>query len=199
MKVFGLTGGIGSGKSAAALCFQESGIPVIDADQKGHTLLKRPDLRDALCSALGATVLDKGEISREKLAELVFADGQVRKTVNHILHPAIMTDISRECASLFEEGNAVVMVEAALLGDDGKLPPLLSGLVLVLCPEEQRIQRLMHNRNMRESEAKKRIAAQVPPESKLDIAAWIVNNDGDWNHLRAQVERVAESIRGLSG
>lgn len=196
MKLYGLTGGIGSGKSEAARLFREQGIPVLDADQIGHAaLLPGGAARDAVAREFGPPVLDaEGRIDRAMLAERVFADPAARARLNALTHPVIYAEIARQAGEWAGRGVPAGLVEAALLGEDGKVPPTLSGLVLVSAPAEVRLARLTTLRGMDREDALRRIAAQRDPEEKRSIARWVLDNSGDVAALREQVVRVAGEL-----
>lgn len=196
-RIYGLTGGIASGKSEAGRRFAELGIPVIDADRIGHELLDSdPGIREAILSAFGEGVLTCGKICREKLGARVFGNDRALKQLNAIIHPAIKATIAERCRTLAEARHEAVIVDAALLAEDGKLDSWLDGLILVLCPDEARVTRLMTRRGMSEREARVRIGAQTPPETKVRLADWVIDNAGSIEDLRARVSEIAEVIRG---
>jgi len=197
MKIIGLTGGIGSGKSAAASFFREAGIPVIDADSIGHNLLENnPAIQKAVIAAFGNNITtDGGAISREKLAALAFADAAVRQQLNAILHPAIIAEVGKRCAACQAEGYDAIIVEAALIGESGQRDGWLTGLILVLASEPVRIDRLMRYRSFSREEAMRRIAAQTPPNNKRAIADWTIDNSGDLETLCTRVIQVVQEIR----
>ncbi len=198
MKLIGLTGGIGSGKSTVVLFLREAGIPVIDADETGHRLLEEDTgIRQAVADSFGLDVMENGLLSREKLAARVFVDEAARRRLNELLHPVILQSISAQCASLSEQGERIIVVEAALLSEGGIRDPWLSGMILVLADTNLRIERLTLYRNMGEAEARRRMAAQTPPERKVSLADWIIYNNGDLSSLREQVAALAEALRGL--
>lgn len=196
MKIIGLTGGIGSGKSAAAQCFRDACIPVIDADSTGHEVLENdPAVKKAILSFFGEGVLTPDAVvSREKLAECTFSDPAARQHLNAILHPAIIAEVGKRCAAFQAEGHKAVIVEAALIGEAGQRDGWLTGLILVLASESVRIKRLIHYRNFSREEAIRRITAQTPPEKKRAIADWIIDNDEDMGALRTRVLQVAQEI-----
>lgn len=197
MQVYGLTGGIASGKTEAARRFAARGIPVIDADQAGHEAIAPGGAAEAaVLAAFGPDVCAHGRIDRDRLGALVFRDAGARARLNAIVHPVIIESVSRRCAQLADDGAENVIVEAALLGEHGEKAPWLAGLILVLSPTTVRVQRLVASRGLSEEEAWRRITAQTPPESKRSIADWVIENDGDIAALYAQVDAVAEVIHG---
>jgi dephospho-CoA kinase len=195
MRIYGLTGGAGSGKSEAARCFQELGIPVIDADKVGHELLEPSSPAfDELVAALGPQILTEGKLDREKIARIVFADPARLKLLNSIVHPRIMQIIAERCAAFAQQGHSAAIVDAALIAENGRKDPWLSGVILVLCKTETRLQRLTALRGMPDEQARQRIEAQTPPESKRPLADWIIRNDGSLDELREKVRAVANAI-----
>jgi len=195
MRIYGLTGGIASGKSEAARRFEEGGIPVIDADAVGHEVLET-DARviSDVVQAFGPSVSFCGRIDRERLGRAVFGNAEALARLNGIVHPAIYRAIGEKCAAHAESGVAAVIVDAALLAEGGKKEAWLEGLILVICPEEVRVRRMVELRGMPEAEARKRIASQTQPESKLPLADWVIDNSGSFEELRLTVDEVVKAI-----
>ena len=195
MKTYGLTGGIGSGKSFAAERFAKQGIPIIDVDAIGHTVIgPKGAAEQSVIDAFGADILSCGTIDRQALGEIVFSDHEALATLNRIVHPLIRQHLDRECARLAVEGHPATIVEAALLGEGVQFEPWLDGLILVLCSESTRVRRLVNSGRMTASEAKQRIAAQVSPESKRGLARWVLDNEGTRDDLVVQVDDVVRAL-----
>jgi dephospho-CoA kinase len=117
MRVFGLTGNIGSGKSTVAAMLRESGIPVLDADRISREVTA-PGGRayDAVVRAFGREILgDDGAIDRKRLGEIVFADPASRVRLERITHPAILEAMKEAIAGIEREGHPAVVVEATLI------------------------------------------------------------------------------------
>jgi dephospho-CoA kinase len=198
MKIYGLTGGIGSGKSEVARRLAEKRIPVIDADLVAHEVLDKGGLAvDAVIDSFGEAILTAGKIDREKLGAVVFSDDAARKRLNAITHPLISRIIAERCADLVQQGHSSIVIEATLLAEDGKREPWLNGLILVLARDDLRLARLTQERGMNAADARKRMAAQTPPEAKAPLADWIVENSGSLDDLHAATDAVAEKIRRL--
>lgn len=196
MRVIGLTGGIGSGKSAAGLRFREDGVPTVCADEIGHVLLEPGGAAvDAVVDAFGADIVAGGRVDRARLAAKVFGDRKAVARLNGITHPLIGLEIGRQCAAFAEAGHAAVLVDAALIGEDGRREPYLQGLILVLCPDEERVRRLVELRGIARDEALRRMQAQTAPERKIALADWVIHNDGSLEHLYGQVDAVAREIK----
>lgn len=195
MYIFGLTGGIGAGKSAASKRFIEVGIPVIDADSLGHYVLEpEGSAFEGVLDAFGDEILHEGAIDRAKLGDIVFADSEALQLLNSLVHPAVQQEIARRCADLMKLGHKAALIEAALHGEKGKLREGMEGLVLVSSPVETRIERLLNSRGMSREEALQRIESQTPPEDKKALANWIIQNDKDLDHLHDQVDAIAGEL-----
>jgi len=196
MRIYGLTGGTGSGKSTAGKRFEARGIPVIDADKIGHEVYEPGGpAYDAVREAFGDAILTGGRVDREKLSALVFRDETARKKLNAIVHPAIQQVIAQRCMNLAQEGHNTVLIDAALLGENGTLDPWLEGLILVTAPESVRVQRLVEQRGIDPEEARRRIRAQTPPEKKVALANWVIENGGTLNALHTQVDAITEVLK----
>ena len=195
MKIYGLTGGIAAGKSTASERFIKQGIPVIDSDALGHNVIEPggPAYQPIL-DEFGTDVLDNGKIDRAKLGDIVFTDHDALKTLNSLVHPAVLSETARLCAQYAQEGKRATLIEAALHAEDGTLRPGLDGLILVFCPDPIRIERLLQNRGLTKDEAIARLNSQTPPEKKLSLANWIIHNDQDAEHLNTQVDSIVQEL-----
>ncbi len=197
MKILGITGGMGSGKTLAARRMAEKGgVPLIDSDEIGRGAIAPGGAGEqAVRAAFGAAVLSCGKIDRGKLAARVFSDPAALKELNAMLHPLIAAEVRAQCARYAGAGHALALVEAALYGEQGERPAWLDGLILVLAPLETRVARLAAGRGMARTEILARIEAQCDPELKRPLADWIIENDGTEAELFAQVDEVLEAIR----
>ncbi|MBI1319724.1 MAG: dephospho-CoA kinase [Candidatus Hydrogenedens sp.] len=195
MKIYGLTGGTGSGKSTAARRFEERGIPVIDADRVGHDLLAPGGAAErAVIDAFGDDILTSGTIDRAKLGARVFADPEALQRLNGLVHPALFGEIARRVGEYALQGRNAVIVDAALLAENGRKEDWLEALILVTAPVEARVARLRDGRGIDEAESRRRIAAQTDPESKRAAARWVVDNGGGLVALYEQVDAIAETM-----
>jgi len=193
--IAGLTGGTGAGKSSAARRFETHGIPVVDADRIGHELIAPGGEAEAdVIAAFGGSIVSCGRIDRGRLGARVFADPESLSVLNGIMKPRIAAAIGQRCFDLAAAGAAVCIVDAALLGDSGVLEPWLACLVLVSCPEEDRVARLVAHRGMTEAGARERVRAQVDPERKRPLARWVIENVGTLEALHARVDEVATAL-----
>lgn len=195
MHVFGLTGGIASGKSAVAERLRARGVPVIDADRVARDVVAKgtPGL-DAVVRTFGIEFLDEdGELDRKKLAREVFADDAKRKALNGILHPRIGEATFERTRVLAEEGHPLACYEAALLVENG-IADAFRPLVVVTAPEDEQIRRAMKRDQATEAEARARMAAQMPLEAKIAVADFVVDNAGSIAELEPRVDDVLDAI-----
>ena len=191
-RVIGLTGNIGSGKSTVAQMLHELGADVIDADQVARDIVK-PGLPayDEIVAEFGPRVLAKdGTIDRKGLAAEVFSDVKARRRLELITHPRIAMETQRRIAASKKE---VVVYEATLLVENG-IHRALDGLIVVLAPEAQQIERVAARDGMPREDIEKRLAAQMPAAAKAAEASWVVKNEGSLAELRTQVEGVWKEL-----
>ena len=197
MSVYGLTGGIGAGKSTVANMFQESGIPVVLADDVGREVAsKGSDGLAEIVRSFGPDVLDSnGELDRRKLGTLIFNDPDRRRELEGILHPRVR-DQSRELFSQLEQaGNQIVVYESALLYETQRHTEM-RGVILVTASEEQRIARVRSRDGSEEEAVRQRIKAQMDDEEKRGLADYIIENNGDLQSLRREVDSLIEQLLG---
>ncbi len=197
MSVYGLTGGIGAGKSTVANMFQESGIPVVLADDVGRRVAsKGSDGLAEIVRSFGPDVLDSnGELDRRKLGTLIFNDPDRRRELEGILHPRVR-DQSRELFSQLEQaGNQIVVYESALLYETQRHTEM-RGVILVTASEEQRIARVRSRDGSEEEAVRQRIKAQMDEEEKRGLADYIIENNGDLQALRREVDSLIEQLLG---
>jgi dephospho-CoA kinase len=186
----GLTGGIGSGKSTVARMLEERGAVVFDADllareavepgTPGHT---------AVIERFGADVLAPGgELDREALASIVFADPSARRDLEQIVHPEVRR-LFAEGSEAYRDTDRIVVFSAPLLVESG-MHTAFEILVVVSATVATQIERLMRQRGMSEPAIRARIDAQAPLEDKAAVADFLVDNEGTLAELESQVERL---------
>jgi dephospho-CoA kinase len=196
LRIYGLTGGTGSGKSAAARVFTEEGIPVLNADRIGHELIQPGgNAVQPVREAFGDGIMTRGAIDRGKLGEIVFSDPQARQRLNALMHPLIQEAITERCAQLARKGQELVVIDAALIAENLQKPPSLDGIIVVHCSHQKRVQRLVERAGLSEEQARRRMEAQTPPEQKLAIADWVVENEGTLEEFRAKARQLAKELK----
>jgi dephospho-CoA kinase len=191
----GLTGGVGAGKSTVARMLEERGAVVFDADGLARQAVEpgTPG-HDAVVARFGADVLGPGgELDREALASIVFADPAARRDLEAIVHPEVRRLLAEGCEE-FRDTDRVVVFSAPLLVETG-MHTAFQVLVLVAVPPEVQVQRLLRDRGMSEAQVRARIAAQAPLEDKAAVADVIVDNDGPVEELEHQVDRLWADLR----
>ena len=190
MLLVGLTGGIGSGKSTVARMLEERGAVVFDADllareavepgTPGHT---------AVIERFGADVLAPGgELDREALASIVFADPSARRDLEQIVHPEVRR-LFAEGSEAYLDTDRIVVFSAPLLVESG-MHTAFEILVVVSATVATQIERLMRQRGMSEPSIRARIDAQAPLEDKAAAADFLVDNEGSLDELESQVEQL---------
>jgi dephospho-CoA kinase len=194
LRLIGLTGGIGTGKSTVARILSARGIPVIDADELARAAVEpgQPALND-LRAAWPDTIAADGRLDRKALAAIVFADPQARQRLEGILHPRIVALAHQRAAALARAGHAVAFYEASLLVETGRHGDL-DGLVVVDAPEDVRIARVVVRDGLTPEQVRARIAAQAPMSEKRRLADFVVENGGDVEALEAQVTALLAAL-----
>jgi len=190
MKIIGLTGGIGSGKSSVARFLNELGASVIDADKVGHDLLRNPEIRQELVDAFGRQVLDSGgDIDRSKLGQVVFDSSKALEQLNQIIHPRMGAVIQGQLDDYRRQGVGVVVLEAALLVERGSTS-MADEVWVTVASEPAVLQRIKERSGLNEAEILARIRSQASAGERAELADVIINNDGSLDELRGEVERL---------
>ena len=191
MRVIGLTGGIGCGKSLAAQYFAELGALVIDADQLARAAIERgSEGFDEVVSFFGDSVLNNGDIDRRVLGEVIFKDPEAKKKLESIIHPFVRREFEEAVASL--KSDETLVYEIPLLVETGG-QDRFDVVVTVESSLENRIARL-RQRGMHISEIEGRIASQATREQRIEIADYLIENDGSEDELLRQVENIWDSL-----
>lgn len=200
MRLFGLTGGIASGKSAVAARLRARGVPVIDADQLARDVVAPGTAGLAsIVDAFGRGVLDAGgALDRKALAARVFAEPAARARLNAIVHPLIAAATADATARLDAEGAPVACYEAALLVENG-VADAFRPLVVVSLPYELQLARAMARDGATEADARARLDAQAPLAAKLAAADHVLDNSGTREQLVAATDAILDAILRASG
>jgi dephospho-CoA kinase len=191
MKVIGLTGGIGSGKSLVANYFFSLGAEVIDADQLARQAIERgSEGFDEVLAAFGDGILKDGDIDRRALGEIVFSDPEKRKVLEGIIHPRVQQALADARKSLAED--QILIYEIPLLVETNAAAKF-DLVITVEAPLDARIERLK-KRGLLQSEIEKRISNQVTPEFRKEVANIVIENDGNEEALLRKVETIWEEL-----
>ncbi|MFO7262785.1 MAG: dephospho-CoA kinase [Bacillaceae bacterium G1] len=200
--IFGITGGIATGKSTVSAMLRKRGAVIVDADYWAREVVK-PGSEGwaAIRQAFGEEYFHPdGTLNREKLASLVFSDEEARQRLNAITHPLIRQKMDEQVqAALAADPEAVVVLDIPLLIEsmvqEGQRR--VDKLILVYVPPSIQLERLMHRNGLSREEAEKRIRAQMPIDEKRQYADFIIDNSGSLAETEEQVERLMGQLRTL--
>lgn len=195
--VVGLTGGIGSGKSAAADCFAALGVGLVDTDAIAHELTAAGGAAmPALVAAFGADVAAAdGALDRGRMRRLAFADPTARGSLEGILHPLIRKLSAERCRLA---GSPYVILAVPLLVESGSYRERCDRIVAVDCPESLQISRVMARNGLSEAEVRAIMATQASRAERLAVADDVIANDGDLANLEMQVGELHREYLRLS-
>jgi dephospho-CoA kinase len=199
MLVVGLTGGIGSGKSTVSSLLAERGAVVLDADAIVREL-QAPggEAYAGIVERFGpGVVAADGSLDRPALAALVFNDEAARKDLNALTHPLVGKVMATRMAELAPT-DAIVVLDIPLLAERGRGAYPVAGVIVVDCPGDVAVARLVEFRGFTEDDARARVAAQISRDERRAIADVVVDNAGTLDDLVPQVDRVWAWIEELA-
>lgn len=186
MLMFGLTGGISSGKSTVSKVFASRGVKIVDADIIAHSLVEpgMPAL-DQLRLVFGEEViLPDGRLDRKKLGSMVFGDPALRLLLDKIMEPHLFRACCEQILALQDEGHEAICFDAPLLIEKN-LQDEFRPVVVVTCSIETQIKRMKTRNGFSEEEARQRIAAQVSNEARLKYADFVISTENTMDETRA--------------
>ena len=185
----GVTGGIGSGKTTVCSIFEHLGAPIYNADNRAKQLMQvDEDLKKKLRLAFGWDVYDKEDkLDREYLAKIVFNNPPQLRILNQIVHPAVFDDYAAWVKEQEEKGAPYSVKEAALLVEAQSYKKL-DKLIVVTCPIDTRLERIMKRDNIRREEVLKRIENQLSDKDRLDHADYVIKNAPSFSLIEQVLE-----------
>ena len=195
MKVIGLTGGIGSGKSTVSQLLAELGAVILDADEIGHEAFK-PDTEiwRQVVAAFGRQILTPdGNIDRKKLGNIVFGNPESLSRLNQIMHPRMYALAKAQLEEYRRQGTRVVVLEAPLLLEAG-WTSLVDEVWVTTAPEATVLKRLEERTGLSQAESLTRLRSQLPAEERLKYADVVINTDCDMDELKAQVKELWQRL-----
>jgi len=198
MKIIGLTGGIGSGKTSVADLLRSHGLPVIDADQLARDVVEpgQPALAE-LAEAFGDDILAAdGTLNRGELAARAFASEEATARLNAITHPRIMALRDELIDAARDNGEPAIIYDMPLLVEKGQHKDM-DLVVVVHVDVDKRVERLVNGRGLDEADVRRRIDAQTSDEERLAVADVVIDNNGAREELEAQVQALADRVRLL--
>jgi len=200
MVIVGLTGGVASGKTTVAKLFQDEGVYLIDADQIARELVQphKPAWNE-LRRVFGKEILNKnGTIHRKKLAAKVFSNPQQRDLINQILHPRIKEETARRLKEIGRKNpEAIVVIDAALLVETGDYREM-DKLIVITSTETQQIERLRKRNKMGPEEAQKILSSQMSLEEKLNVADFVIRNEGSLEETKRRAKEVFQELKKVA-
>ena len=194
MLKIGITGGIGSGKSTVCTIFKILGIPVFNADIEARKLYDEPQVKEAIMLAFGDNMYPQGVFDKKAMANIVFQSADKLKQLNELLHPLVQIQFD---TWLQQQESPYTIKEAALLIEAGSYQQL-DELILVTCPMNKRIERVMKRDRVTEDEVLARINKQLSEEDKRTLCQYEIIND-DRQLLIPQVLQLHHQLMRHSG
>ncbi|MDC6386829.1 dephospho-CoA kinase [Flagellimonas taeanensis] len=194
MKIVGLTGGIGSGKSTVAKMFRELGVPVYDSDSEAKQLMASSSkVRNAIINLLGEAAYQKKELNRPFVAEKVFKDPRLLQKLNAIVHPAVREHF-KEWAK--DQNAPYVVQETALIFENGAQDHY-DRIILVTAPLDVRLKRVMERDGVGPKTVLERMKNQMDDGDKVDLAHFCIENM-DLETTRKRVEELHTKLMALA-
>lgn len=200
LRNIGLTGGIACGKSKVADIFHELGFYTIDSDVVSRKVMEKGEAAyEKIVSFFGRDILDEnGNILRKKLGDIVFNDKEKLKTLENIVHPAIYEYERKERSKIYgRDDKAVVITHAALIIESGSIDKY-DALIVISCPDELQVKRVMQRDNFSEEKARNIVSHQMPNEERLKYADFIIDNSSTLDDLYKEVKRVHNLITQIN-
>ncbi|KAL3517460.1 hypothetical protein ACH5RR_020049 [Cinchona calisaya] len=195
MRIIGLTGGIGSGKSTVSNLFKAHGIPVVDADVVARDVLKNGTGGwKKVVAAFGEDILlPNGEVDRPKLGRFVFSNPEKRQLLNRLLAPYISSGIFLEVLKLWMKGCKIIVLDVPLLFE-AKMDKWTKPIIVVWVYLETQLHRLMTRDGTTEEDAKSRINAQMSLDIKRARADIVLDNTGSLADLNENFQKVLVQV-----
>ncbi len=195
MKLFGLTGGIASGKSTVAQILRDQGFVVLSADTLAREVVQPGEQAyQDIVKTFGTDVVQKdGQLDRAALGRIVFADPEKRKQLEGITHPNIAQRAAEQIAEQADQGQTHLFYEVPLLFETNMQAMFHAVILVALSPEEQQ-KRLQQREGWTEEEALQRIQSQMPLEEKRALADHVIDNSGTLDELKQKVCLIIDTI-----
>ncbi len=196
MLVLGLTGNIGCGKSSVSTIFMENNIKVVDADIVARQIFDDKNLLNEVFSTFGESIKNQdGSLNRRALGNIVFNDDEKLILLNNLTHPKIKQKILSKVEEYKNQGEKIVVIDAALLIEDDYIP-YIQKLILITCRKEIQINRIIARDNCTKEEAISRINSQMSQEEKVKFADYIIDNSNSFEELQKKVLEIISVLQG---
>lgn len=197
MKKIALTGGFGTGKSTVGRMFEDLGCPRIDADILSHEVIlpQTPAWREIVAEFGESLLQPDGQIDRKKLGEIVFHDPAIRKRLEAIIHPRVRQAMYAALEGLEKKGLSKVLLDIPLLFEVGwDRSEKWDAIIVVTADEKTQIERAKKKFGLDETQIRLRLKAQLPLAEKTKKATVVIDNNGDVQKTRAQVEAIFKKL-----
>lgn len=197
MRMIGLTGSFGSGKSTIASMLQEAGIPVVDADELAREVVK-PGSKglSQIKKRFGEEIIHAdGTLNRKALSRVVFSDPQALADLEAITHPLIASLMRERFATLEQEGHSEAVYMAPLIFEK-KLESLFDATILVIASDAQQLERATKRDGLSEEQARARLESQLSTAEKLAKTVHVIDNSGSLSQSAAQLARIWRILTG---
>ena len=192
----GLTGGIGSGKSTVSKILISKGFSVYNSDNRAKWLMNNDDnLKSNIISIFGDKAYLKGSLNRKYLSTKVFNDSLKLKALNNLVHPLVAIDFKNWL--LHQKSKDFVFKEAAILVESGAYKEM-DKIIVVSCPENIRLERVLKRDGNSPELVKKRMQNQISETEKINHADFVVKNNGSESDLVLEVEFVISELKNLN-
>jgi dephospho-CoA kinase len=185
MKIIGITGGIGSGKTEVAKIFKKLGAKILSGDEIGKEVVeKNRTVFKKLVKVFGEGILNKNKkLNRRELGNIAFSSIERRNKLNKIVHPYLFSNLMKKIREYRKKDSGIVVIDAALIIEWG-LQKELDYLILVESALKNRVKRLKENLGYSQKEAMNRIKVQIKDKTRRKYADYIIRNDKDLKELR---------------
>lgn len=190
MKIIGLTGGIGSGKSKILSVFSTYGIPCYESDRRAKWLMQMDaELKSQIKSFFGDQIYENDQFNQRKLAKLVFANKGKLEALNSLVHPRVKMDFK---SFVSQQNTPYIIKEAAILFETGGEKDC-DATILVTAPEKLRLQRVLNREKISSMDLKARINNQWSDSRKIPLADYIINNI-DWDKTLKKIDEIHQKL-----
>ena len=190
MKIIGLTGGIGSGKSKILSVFSTYGIPCYESDRRAKWLMQRDaELKSKIKSFFGDQIYENDQFNQTKLAKLVFANKGKLEALNSLVHPRVKMDFK---SFVSQQNTPYIIKEAAILFETGGEKDC-DATILVTAPEKLRLQRVLNREKISSIDIKARINNQWSDSRKIPLADYVINNI-DWDKTLKKIDEIHQKL-----
>lgn len=194
-----LTGGIATGKSYVANKLREAGVPMVDADILAREVVEpgTPGLA-AVRRRFGPDAVRRdGTMDRVRIAQIVFKDKRARLDLEAIIHPAVQKAVNDFFDSL-PKRTPYAVADIPLLFETGR-EKQFDAVIVVACPRDTQLLRVMERNRLSKEDAERRLAAQLPIEKKVEKATYVIRTDGTFEDTNAQIAGLLDTLKDAKG